>query len=525
MEAQSQILWGRPWSEIESLRDEFLEYHRRARMRRRMDDYVTLGGVGNGRIAYVPDTLWMHQWEEKITFSFIGVKFFYDINKDAVRVTKKQVVERFVIKKAAKGRWRMYRVRRLSDGRQAWWDQSNRPEEWVHFLTEVTQTLYERAENAVVMNDQTLLMRNTMLDQVVSFMQARGVAMEELDPQDHSFYFINDMRTIMFPLLRDTNRMMAGGLDYMAYGALLREHSPRAALQMILGKRAVTKPLVRRWQVLLGEDPIKAFDHLSGLRFWRDYLTREQLVQLLDLQCGIPGYDQYHIRYGRAKRNDAAFYRDTMDTFIQDMFTRYGRNRIMLMNMEDQPRTHYMLMDTHRTMVYDRREVEYAFPERPTTWAEVHDLILEQVPQAQQRYQPGSYTPRIIPEEVPLELYKAVHNTVVGDMTIVAPERTTDLVAWSEIMGNCIRSYRDRCAEGTGLYVAVMRNGHMYANIEVMPDGDRPGHIKQLLGKHNRELPASEISALMEHFEALGWATGGRFWGDTRHNIPRGEVF
>lgn len=71
-----------------------------------------------------------------------------------------------------------------------------------------------------------------------------------------------------------------------------------------------------------------------------------------------------------------------------------------------------------------------------------------------------------------------------GDIEIIAPADTHELVQWSNIMGNCISGYASGAAAGNVLLYAALMNGKMIANMEL----DKSGNVRQLLGPHNAHL-------------------------------------
>lgn len=88
-----------------------------------------------------------------------------------------------------------------------------------------------------------------------------------------------------------------------------------------------------------------------------------------------------------------------------------------------------------------------------------------------------------------------------GDIKIVAPQDTHDLLDWGTYMSNCISGYGNRAAEGSTLLYAVMEGDRMVANMELDP---RTGDIRQLLGKYNDHVPR-EIADATKDAIRLVW--------------------
>lgn len=536
---KSYIMWEKPWAKVQEEQQEFLEYSRHARAFSRDRSIRQEFGPSRSLVMFTPYTIWVHEFEDKLSFTFMGVRFHYNRDKDMVNVAKKQVIFRFMIKKTKQGTWRVYTVSRSQDmrGRVRYSDMSNNLEYWFDdLIRQVRQcTGYGPFEKSNP--NPTLIIVRKMNAQINAFFEARGVhgmllrrtrpavTEDEYWIMENEYIAIREnLQVLMFPLLRDIKLEINEWIPHWSgQGALLRQHTPKAVLQKVLGKRATIKPLAKAWGAILADDPQTAFEHLSGLRYWRDFLTREQLVQLLRLAT-IPSYDTYNLVYGRLRLVDP-YIHERRVAFTRHVLELYGRDRIMRMNMEDAGNTHHMFADCERIIRQNQfrgnEGVELVYPRRPNTWGEIHDLLLEQVPQPRVIHAGAGrrYVHEEIPEEVPSDLYIDVDSTVVGDLLIKAPEKTTDLVAWSEAMGNCISSYRRDCALGQGLYLAVYKGHTLYANIEV-----RDGKVKQLLGRFNKNLPKDEVEAIMAHFESVGFATGKGFWGDSRGGRPDRDV-
>lgn len=82
----------------------------------------------------------------------------------------------------------------------------------------------------------------------------------------------------------------------------------------------------------------------------------------------------------------------------------------------------------------------------------------------------------------------SLHGKQSGSVTIIAPDETGTMLDWGEYMSNCIGSYKLEALRGDSYFYAAIKDGQMFANIQL----DKSGNVMQLLGRFNKKLDQSE---------------------------------
>jgi hypothetical protein len=84
---------------------------------------------------------------------------------------------------------------------------------------------------------------------------------------------------------------------------------------------------------------------------------------------------------------------------------------------------------------------------------------------------------------------------------------------WSDEMGNCIRSYSHRQAQGTAVYLGIYKDDKLIANAEIDLAGRKK--LTQLLGKYNNHLEEVTRDVLESALVPLG-VDVREYWGKPR---------
>lgn len=224
--------------------------------------------------------------------------------------------------------------------------------------------------------------------------------------------------------------------------------------------------------------------------------------------------------------------------------------------LRDNVMTHneyYMLQDTmnylgNTNAHWRNNPWESLADKRFASWREIHDAAYAIPPRrngmvhrnhnaiAANPVFTGVYTPPKPPEpeEVKLnELSEKIHNAEFGGYKFKCPTMDNELDNWSDIMGNCIRSYKYQAKTGYSVYAAVYKNDRMMCNIEIskhltnVQDKKDTWELRQLLGKHNNPLDKEGHDTLVSFLEMQGVDCSGDYWGKWREpvkaRVPAGE--
>ena len=128
-----------------------------------------------------------------------------------------------------------------------------------------------------------------------------------------------------------------------------------------------------------------------------------------------------------------------------------------------------------------------------TSWAELHDVLAREARKLKDK-------PRPI-------VYQGAAQSLVGtwalegqQIEIQAPETTHTVIDWGNQMNHCIGSYARQAPDRSLLY-AIYVDGQLVGNMESDP---KSGGIRQLLGKHNRQLPQPVVD-VVKHAVKTVW--------------------
>lgn len=143
----------------------------------------------------------------------------------------------------------------------------------------------------------------------------------------------------------------------------------------------------------------------------------------------------------------------------------------------------YFLVDTAR-QYYRMLEDGMEFPiYRYRNLRDLHDAITLEARRFQAQWQLDAEA-----REIDQAWYHDVDGLVAGDIIIVTPKQAKDLIYWGVEMNHCIGSYTTDAAKGISQFLAFMKNGKMYGNMQITG-----GRVNQVFGKSNRLLPEGEL--------------------------------
>lgn len=147
---------------------------------------------------------------------------------------------------------------------------------------------------------------------------------------------------------------------------------------------------------------------------------------------------------------------------------------------------------------------------RPTTWEEMHDLLWPARRNAVIGGTHYNYTPpepvTIEPTEDALRIHEAFTGTKYSH---IMPKDSTELNAWSDEMGNCIRGYDRYAADHRIILGAVLDGGKMIVNYELTNDLV----CRQLLGRYNQPLDRTTHDEVVSIMKTAGVQFGDWYAG------------
>jgi hypothetical protein len=263
---------------------------------------------------------------------------------------------------------------------------------------------------------------------------------------------------LAYPILRDHDRW----LYQRPLGGALRQTSGRAFIEHAFGKTRYRKDLMKAVADSYWLEPVSMAHEFRGLVpiDWIVDFIRNAPKHAIDLP--LHGEQWGNLRK-IAKLTDPRSARRLMEGLLAP------GNTAMLVT------------DSIRSMraIHDRE----AIPElgRVESWRQVHDELAMQARRAVNPNKPIPQKHKIVKALDGLEL----RNEADIEYRFESAKMTDDMDNWGAIMGHCIGSYMSTAVAERGFYFAIYKDGRLYANAEVSPDGS----VRQLYGRFNQTPP------------------------------------
>ncbi|MCG7308049.1 MULTISPECIES: hypothetical protein [Brachybacterium] len=102
---------------------------------------------------------------------------------------------------------------------------------------------------------------------------------------------------------------------------------------------------------------------------------------------------------------------------------------------------------------------------------------------------------------------EAIEKLTIGAMSVRVARDASTLTAWSETLDNCIRSYRSSLRRD--LLVGIYEGDQLVANAQITYERG----LVQMLGRHNRDLPAETFEQIADALGALDIDVSSSCWG------------
>lgn len=194
------------------------------------------------------------------------------------------------------------------------------------------------------------------------------------------------------------------------------------------------------------------------------------------------------------------------ETTVKNLTLKYNDGNTNYLDIVDSLRMFAVVEDRHN------RATELLSQRNFRSWHQIHEALIElhRQPVKEEVFEIGL-----------TELAQSLQGLNVDDLSIKMADNTKIMHEWSNYMSNCIKSYARQAVDQTGEYGAVYQNDQQIANFEI-----KSNEVKQLLGKHNRNLDKDVRHKIEAMLESVGVKTQVNYWGrpeDERiaHNVIR----
>lgn len=265
---------------------------------------------------------------------------------------------------------------------------------------------------------------------------------------------------LAFPLLREAPESWRA---QPGISAGLRQSSVQDFVVAEFGKSRYRKDLVRAVAEATGLEQVALASHLRGV------VPVDWLVDFIKLPSG---------GYWSARESD-------MRTLFKSLAPATARKLLL----QDDRRKHSWIV---RDAIRDGAAVVNAMPAtnlKFKDWQDVHDWSTRE-------YRKIQNADREIPQG---SIAKKLDGSELDGIQLTSAKRTHELINWGTAMNNCIGGYGEMAVRKTTYLFAAWRGETLIGNMEVSTNGT----IRQLVGKHNRPLPATEADTIQKMVKKL----------------------